>query len=237
VTRIAAMKETIAAKSRPGLQERVLRGGAWLVAADLANRAIGLVKMAILARLLAPKDFGLMGLAVLVLSWFDMFSQTGFSWALIRKPGDVEPYLGTCWTVQVIRGTLLSVLLFAGAPIVGWLFHSPEVVPIIRAVSIVALFKGAANPAVIYLRRQLKMDREVLWRVGGNLTGLLVSVPFALRYRNVWALVAAALAANVAELTLSYWIVAHRPRFELDWAKAREMMRFGKWIFWSNMAS
>jgi PST family polysaccharide transporter/lipopolysaccharide exporter len=178
-----------------------------------------------------------MGLAVLVLSWFDTFSQTGFSTALIRKPGDVRPYLDTFWTVQAIRGALLSAILFAAAPLVGLLFHSPEVVPIVRAVSIVAIMKGTANPAVIYLRRHLNMDREVLWRVGGNLTGLIVSVPFALHYRNAWALVAAALAANVAELILSYWIVAHRPRFELDWAKARELMRFGKWIFWSNMAS
>lgn len=198
---------------------------------------IGLAKMVILARLLAPKDFGLMGLAVLVLSWFETFSQTGFSTALIRKPGEVESYLGTFWTVQAIRGALLSAVLFAGAPLVGFLFHNLDVVPIVRAVSVVSLFKGVANPAVIYLRRQLKMDREVIWRVGGNLTGFLVAVPFALRYRSVWALVAAALAANVAELALSYLVIAHRPKFELDWTKAREMMRFGKWIFWSNMAS
>lgn len=237
VTRIAAIKQAFAPLGHPGLQHRVLRGGAWLLGADLANRVIGLAKMVILARLLAPKDFGLMGLAVLVLSWFDTFSQTGFSTALIRKPGDVESYLGTFWTVQAIRGALLSVVLFAGAPLVGLLFRSPEVIPIVRAISVVALFKGVANPAVIYLRRQLRMDREVIWRVGGNFTGFLVSVPFALRYRSVWALVAAALAANVAELALSYLVIAHRPRFELDWPKAREMMRFGKWIFWSNMAS
>ncbi len=237
MTRIAAIKEAVAPVSHPGLQHRVLRGGAWLLGADLANRAIGLVKITILASLLAPKDFGLMGMAVLVLSWFDTFSQTGFSTALIRKPGDVGSYLGTFWTVQAIRGALLSAVLFASAPLVGSLFHSPEVVPIVRAISVVALFKGLANPAVIYLRRQLRMDREVIWRVGGNLTGFLVAVPFALRYRSVWALVAAALAANVAELALSYLVIAHRPKFELDWPKAREMMRFGKWIFWSNMAS
>lgn len=235
--RIDATKEASAPTSGRGLQDRVLRGGAWLLGADLANRALGLVKITILARLLAPNDFGLMGMAVLVLSWFDTFSQTGFSTALIRKPGEVEAYLGTFWTVQAIRGALLSAVLFASAPLVGLLFHNPEVVPIVRAISVVALFKGLANPAVIYLRRQLRMDREVIWRVGGNLTGFLVAVPFALLYRSVWALVAAALAANVAELALSYLVIAHRPKFELDWPKAREMMRFGKWIFWSNMAS
>lgn len=237
MTGIAAIKQAFAPVSHPGLQHRVLRGGAWLLGADLANRVIGLAKMVILARLLDAKDFGLMGMAVLVLSWFDTFSQTGFSTALIRKPGEVESYLGTFWTVQAIRGALLSLVLFASAPLVGSLFHSPGAVPIVRAISVVALFKGLANPAVIYLRRQLRMDREVIWRVGGNLAGFLVAVPVALRYRSVWALVTAALAANVAELALSYLVIAHRPKLELDWPKAREMMRFGKWIFWSNMAS
>jgi len=235
--RTGAVEEALTSTRALGLQGRVLRGGAWLLGADLANRALGLVKITILARLLDAKDFGLMGMAVLVLSWFDTFSQTGFSTALIQKPGEVEAYLGTFWTVQAIRGALLSAVLFASAPLVGLLFHNPEVVLIVRAISVVALFKGLANPAVVYLRRQLRMDREVIWRVGGNLAGFLVAVPVALLYRSVWALVAAALAANVAELALSYLVIAHRPRFELDWAKAREMARYGKWIFWSNMAS
>jgi O-antigen/teichoic acid export membrane protein len=219
------------------MQHRVLRGGAWLLGADLAGHAIGLIKMLVMARLLAPKDFGLMGLAVLVLAWFDVFSQTGFSTALIRKPGDVGSYLATFWTVQTIRGILLASMIFVCAPLAGWVFHSPDVVPIVRAISVVAILRGAANPAIIYLRRELQMGREVLWRLGGSLTGLLVGLPVAFAYRTVWALVIAALAANVAELTLSYWIVSHRPRFEVNWAKARELMRYGKWVFWSNIST
>ena len=75
--RTGAIEEAVAPTSGLGLQDRVLRGGAWLLGADLANRALGLVKITILARLLDAKDFGLMGMAVLVLSWFDTFSQTG----------------------------------------------------------------------------------------------------------------------------------------------------------------
>ncbi len=74
--RTGAIEEAIAPTSRLGLQDRVLRGGAWLLGADLANRALGLAKITILARLLAPRDFGLMGMAVLVLSWYTLTPRT-----------------------------------------------------------------------------------------------------------------------------------------------------------------
>lgn len=234
---IGALK--LAVENQSSLRVRVLRGGAWLLAADCANRGISVLKVAIVARVLGPNDFGLMGLATLVLSWFDYFSETGFSTALIRKPdtADVQPYLGTFWTVQAMRGTAICILVFASAPLTARLFHTPEMIPVVRAISFLALLRGLANPAVIYLRRELQLQRETVWRVGGTIAGLIVAIPVAFRYRNVWALVASTLMASLVELGLSYYLVPHRPRIELDWRKARELMRFGKWIFWANSAS
>lgn len=217
------------------LTHRVLRGGFWLMVAAGATRVVGLAKMTLLARLLAPKDFGLMGIAMMCLSWFEYFTQTGFSTALVQKQGDIRSYLDTFWTAQVIRSTLLSAALFLAAPLGGAFFENAEATPLIRALALVTLARGFINPGVVHLRRHLDLGRESLWRFGGTVTGALVAIPLAIIYRNAWALVISGVVAAMTEVALSYWAVNYRPRFHIDSKRFREMAGYGKWIFWGNM--
>ncbi len=90
------------------LATKVVRGGMWLFALRIINRGLGFIKIIILARILAPEDFGLMGIAMLSIATLETFSQTGFQVALIQKKENVQPYLDTAWTVSVIRGTFSS---------------------------------------------------------------------------------------------------------------------------------
>ena len=102
--------------SRGSLKERTTRGGIWLLLGDGLNRAAGLLKLAVLGRLLAPRDFGLLGIALLVQQLIESFSQTGISSALIHKRGEIQDYLNSAWTVQIIRGSAIAALLFLAAP-------------------------------------------------------------------------------------------------------------------------
>ena len=83
------------------LSQRVVRGGLWVFGLRIVGRVFGLVRTIVLARLLAPEDFGLFGIALLTMSALETFSQTGFQAALIQKKEDIKPYLDTAWTVQV----------------------------------------------------------------------------------------------------------------------------------------
>ena len=80
------------------LSKRVVRGGVWVFALQFINRGLGFVRTIILARLLAPRDFGLLGIAMLATSILETFSQTGFQAALIQKKENVESCLQTDWT-------------------------------------------------------------------------------------------------------------------------------------------
>ena len=216
------------------LRERVLRGGVWLLLADAVVQSASLIKLAIVGRLLVPSDFGLMAIALVALNWLEYFTQTGFRDALVRRSGEIRPYLDTMWTVQVARGMGLALVLSLGAPLGAWFFHNPEATGVIRAVALVTLLRGLINPAVVYLRRELDFQRDVIWRTTGVLVGLMVAIAVALTHRSVWALVLSVVAAQAAETVASYWVQPYRPRFHLELAKARELLHFGKWIFWSN---
>ncbi|MBI4241962.1 MAG: oligosaccharide flippase family protein [Candidatus Rokubacteria bacterium] len=217
------------------LKERVMRGGVWLLIGEMAARAAGVAKLVILGRLLSPNDFGLMGIGILALRWADYFTQTGFNIALIQRAGDIRPYFDTAWTVQVIRGLGLSVLIFLAAPAGAWFFENPEALPVIQAIGLVALVRALTNPAVVYLRKDLDFQREVMWRSTGVIAGAVVSVLGAIVYPTVWVLVLGVIVAEAVEAAVSYWMTPYRPHLRFEPARAWALTRIGKWIFFGSL--
>jgi len=76
-----------------GLASRVAVGGFWVFTLRILQLALNLTRLVVLARILVPKDFGLMGIALLTIATFETFSQTGLRQALIQKIGNIEAYL------------------------------------------------------------------------------------------------------------------------------------------------
>ena len=206
-----------------------------MVIGNVLNRLAGLIKLGILARLLTPADFGLIGIAMVLIRWFEQFSQTGFNQALIRTSGDIRPYLNTLWTWQVLRGIVLSLVLILAAPVAARFFGHPEASHVIQALAPLIFLRGLTNPAVVYLMRELDFRRVVCWNMWQVFSGLAVAIPMAVISRNAWALVLSLLVGQVVSTIVSYRIHAFRPRFALDWVRVREMSQFGKWIFWNNL--
>src|SRR5262249_46929099 len=86
------------------LRQKVLWGGVWVFLTKGLVRFADFIKFAVLARLISPADFGLMGIALFVLGCLETFTETGYTTALIQKQGDIRPYLDTTFTIQALRG-------------------------------------------------------------------------------------------------------------------------------------
>jgi len=201
----------------------------------LAEQLFRLTRLIILARVLAPTDFGLMGIALVTLAMLETFSDVGLQAALIRKKGEIESYLDTAWTIGIIRGAILFVLLWFVAPLAGRLFDTTEAVPVIRAISIVILLRGFTNVAALMLPRELAFGKQFVYQLSSTLVNFVVAVTAALALRNVWALVYGMLAGEVVRLVMSFVIQPRRPRFAFDRRKAGELWRFGRWLLGSSI--
>jgi len=221
--------------SEPSLTSRVVRGAVWVLVGKGASRLLGFVRTVILARLLAPGDFGLFGIVMLAQATLDTFTQTGFGAALIQRKADIKGYLDTAWTVQVIRRLVLAMGVFAGAPLVGWFFVEPRAVPLLRLMSISIALSGFVNIGIIYFRKELQFRRQVAYDVLSYAVGLVVGVFLAFRLRNVWALVWAELAVSASNCVLSYLLHPYRPRLHFEGAQAAELFRFGRWMLASSI--
>lgn len=220
---------------KPGgsLSQRAVSGGIWVFIARISDKGLGLIRLIILARVLAPDDFGLMGIALLAMSTLATFSQTGFNAALVQTKKNIEEYLDTAWTVQIIRGMVLSGLLLATAPLVATFFDTPKATAIVRVIAITVLLQGFTNIGVVYFRKELEFNKQFIYQSSGTVADLSVAIPAALILRSVWALVFGLLAGAIVRLIMSYAIHPYRPKIQFEPGKARELFGFGKWVFGS----
>jgi O-antigen/teichoic acid export membrane protein len=196
---------------------------------------IRILRTVVLARFLAPNDFGLMGVALLTLGVLETFTITGFDQALVQRKGDIKGHLNAAWTVSVIRGFVLAVLMLLAAPLVGQFFDTPAAAVLIRALAAVMVLSGLKNIGVVYLDRDLQFRQRFVYLSLPTLIDFVVSLVAVLILRSVWALVIGRVARELALMVGSYAAHPYRPRLQPDWHRAMELFRFGAWIFWSSI--
>jgi lipopolysaccharide exporter len=222
-------------KQELSLSQRVAKGGMWIFVLRVLDTCLRLIRLIILARILAPNDFGLFGIALLTMSTLETFSQTGFQTALVQKKKDISSYLDTAWTVSVIRGTILMIFLFLTAPYIARFFNTPEASFIIQVIGVSMFLGGFTNIGILYFQKELEFNRQFVFHLSTTLVEFIVVVSAAFVFKNVWALVFGLLGGSLAGLVASYVIHPHRSSFKLDLSKAKELSGFGKWIFGSSI--
>jgi len=229
------VKSILIPNSDSSLSQRVAKSSLWLFLSRYSIQILNIVKIVFLARLLSPEDFGIFGVAIIAVSFLDAFSQTGFTQALIQKKGEVRDYFDTAWIVKVLRGLLLTILLFIFSDQISVFFLEPQLSLIIKIVSLTILLDGLSSVAFVYAFRELQFHKYFIFNVLGIITDIIFSVSFAFWLQNYWALVIGFLAGNVIKFIASYIIYPYEPKFSFSKEKAKELMGFGKWIFGSNI--
>lgn len=219
------------------LAQKAVRGGFWVFALRITSRLFGLARTVVLARLLAPEDFGLFGIAMLAISTLQSLSQTGFTKALIQKQEETKSYLDTAWIVQVIRGAALALLLFGAAPYVAAFFGESKATLLLRAIAVSLLLQGLNSIGIVYFEKELEFNKQFVYQLSSTVADLGVSVTAAILLQNAWALMFGLLARNATELVMSYLLTDYRPRVRVDYEKARELFGYGRWVFLSSILS
>lgn len=220
--------------SGDSISEKTIKGGFWVFFLRISNRLFQFIRLIVLARLLSPDDIGVFGIVLVLLSMLETFSKTGFNQALIHKKSKDSSYLDIAWTIGLIRGFALAVILFFIAGPASNYFNSPESMNIIRVITIVVILQSFTNVAVIYFEKDLQFHKYFQYRFSSTIADMVVAIVAVVILRNVWALALGLIAGNMVQLVMSYVISPYRPRIRFEREKARELFRFGKWIFISG---
>ncbi len=214
------------------LESRALKGTYVIVASYGMAMGLRLAGSIILTRLFAPELFGLMTLLTTITVGLYLFSHIGFQDSVIQNPrGDDEPFLNTAWTIQVVRGIgLWLVMVILAWPVAH--FYDQRLLWLLPLVGFASVISGFRSPNLLSLSRHLGVARLSFLDLTCQLTLYGVAIGWAFFDRTIRALVVATLASELVRTLLSYRIMKGgvRPRFVLEREALRSLFTFGRWI-------
>lgn len=216
---------TVAADST---DRRIVVGAAWMIAARIADRTIGFISVAILARVLVPADFGLIAMATAIVALVETLGAFSFDWALVRDPNLDRSKLDTAWTLRMLVGAVLATLIAVAGHLAIPFYNEPRLGDIALLLSVVFLISTSENIGTVYFRRELAFDKEFVLRFCGKIAGFAATVPAAFMLRSYWALLLGIAAQRTTIVVLSYFMHPYRPKFDLS--RSGSLLGFSMWL-------
>lgn len=211
-----------------GTRARLLKGSAWITGARVLSNLLGLVGMIILARLLAPADFGLVAFGTTLFMIFASITAVAVSEALVQHREPTVEHLNTAWTISILRAALLSLLFAAAAWPCARLFHDSRLIGVMLTLSATSFLGGFGNPRAIMLTKELVFWQQFMLQAVQSVASLVVSVAVGVIYHSYWALLLGGLAGQVLNVAASYTVLPFRPAFCLR--HSRELLSFSIWL-------
>jgi len=209
------------------LKEKTIRGGLARFLAQAADFSLRLASLMVLARLLDPKDFGLVGMVTAITGVLMLFRDFGLSAAAIQHPNVTEDQLSNLFWINVLVGILLGLLLVACAPVVAAFYHEPRLLAVSAVLALSFPFNAIGIQHSAMLQRQMRFTALAVINTICLVSGIALAIGVALAGYGYWALVAMTLVGPLVG-SIGFWIAsAWIPGLPSRRTGIRSMMRFG----------
>jgi O-antigen/teichoic acid export membrane protein len=214
----------------PSDETRAGRAFLWKGLQMAVTKVLNLVGTLVLGHLLAPKEFGLVAIATVAITTIMTATETGMTSALVQASEREQAHYDVAWTIGVMRGLVVCVVLLLAAPLVARLFGEERAAPFVRLMAFLPLLSSVASPRLADLVRELQFSRIAPVAILAVAVEIGLAIP--LSYRIGGAAIIVGKLAGAATLTVaSYLLAPHRPRFRPSAGPARSLIGFGRWLF------
>jgi O-antigen/teichoic acid export membrane protein len=227
---------TDAATQRRGeLGQAALSGTAWAYASFVLSKLLVFGSTVILARLLSPADFGVVGYATAITGYLEVARDLGVGSALIARPNVDRRIASIAFQLSVGWGLLLAVAVYLGAPLLGDFYGDLRAVPVARVLSLGFLLStlGSTHDALLY--RGLAFNRRIVPDVVQALVKGVTSIGLAWAGWGYWSLVFGQLAGEASFCVVAWIMQPFRPRLEWDYLEGRWLLGFGSAVVASRL--
>jgi O-antigen/teichoic acid export membrane protein len=209
------------------LKERIIRGGFAKLCAQAATFLLRVGSLMVLARLLDPQDFGLVGMVTALMGVLNLFRDFGLSTATVQRVNVTEAQMSTLFWINVLVGVLLGLLAVVLAPAVVIFYHEPRLFGVTSVLAFGFLFNAAGVQHSAMLQRQMRFTTLAIIDIISLVVSIAVAIGMAVGGYGYWALVAMTLTSPLGA-TICLWLTTTwlpgRPRKQVG---IRSMIRFG----------
>ncbi|GEM_PF-427430 len=218
-----------------GYTKNVITGISWTWALSFSTKAISFFSIILLARILSPSQFGVYGIAMLIMALLETLTETGINVLLIQEKGEIENYLNSAWIVSIIRGIFIALSILILAPFVSVFFHSPGSLNVLLLLAVVPFLRGFINPSEIKFQKELNFRKEFWYRLIIFFFGSAVSITLAFLTHSVNSLIFGLIGGVILQIIFSFLFISPKPRFSIDRQYFSGILNRGKWVTLSGI--
>ena len=217
------------------LKKQTVAGVVWSSLERFSVQGVQFLVMIVMARVLSPDDYGLIGMLAVFIAVAQSLVDSGFSQALIRKQGRTRTDESTVFFFNIAVGILLYGILYLISPFVAAFYESPELEPLMKVVCLSVVF----NSLAVVQRARLTLNIDFKTQAKASFTAAvasgIVGIWMAYTGWGVWSIAAQQL-VNLGVNTLLLWVLAKwRPQRAYSWASFRELFSFGSKLMLSGL--
>lgn len=212
------------------IKSKSLTGLKWSFLDSGLGRGVNLLFGLALARILSPREFGLIGMLAIFIAVSKTLTDSGFTTALIRKNKCTEEDYSTVFYYNLLAGALLCALLFFSAPAVALFFGEPILNPLLKVLSFEVIIVAASSIQRTLFTKSIDFKTQAKVSVSASVLSGTTAIALALNHFGVWSLVALSIGHVLVE-SIMYWIMSSwRPLRSFSKSSFKELFGFGNKI-------
>jgi O-antigen/teichoic acid export membrane protein len=217
------------------LKRTLMLGAAWHVGTRWAIRGLGFINTIVMARILAPHDYGIVAMATLVVGGIQTLLDFDPGTALLRKGEVSRPEIDSAWTLMVIQGLLAGLTILAVCLPASRFFNDARLAPVLATLAACFLIASLSNIGPTLALKNYNFAVSFKAQVAGKLISVVATIAAGLLLRDYRALIIGIATGYIASTAFSYLLHEYRPR----WCTThlREIWDFGKWMTVSSLGS
>ncbi|MCB0211374.1 MAG: lipopolysaccharide biosynthesis protein [Anaerolineae bacterium] len=212
--------------SKKELTQASARGVIWLNAGQIFNQAFGLVNTVVLARLLTPADFGLIGMAMVFMNFLSMVNELGLAEAIVQREELDEAHLSSAFWANFLFGFFLFVITLLSAPSVAWFFEETKVQTILLVLGIDFFVGSLGSVHRALLNRAMQFELIALGQTAMMVTRVTISIILAVAGFGVWSIIIGYIFGTFADSLVAWICNAWRPKLLFERSSLSELFGF-----------
>lgn len=213
------------------LANRTVNGIVWTGSSTFVNAVINFVILVVLARILSPADFGLMGMVMAVINFVVLFSDFGLCAAIVRQKETNEEELSTIFFLSVGMGIFLFLICFFSSGLIARFFQKTELSYLLKIISVSLIVTASSQTFAALLLKAMNFKALFKVNIMSSIAYGVVSISLALKGFGVRSLVIGLFVRQVVHLISVYMFNPFTPRFLFSIRSVENSFRFGIYVF------
>lgn len=209
------------------LKQKTIKGTAWSFADNIANQGITFLVGLVLARLLTPEEYGLIGIIIIFIAVFNSIVDSGFSNALIRKNDSKDIDYNTVFISNLLLSVLLFFVLFACSPAISRFFDNSKLILLTRVMGSVLIINAFAIIQQTILMKRVDFKTQTKVSLIASISSGIIGISMAFGGMGVWSLVGQQISRQLLNTSFLWFYNKWFPKLQFSWQSFRELFGFG----------